>query len=216
MGSFLKHCFNYVYYRIKWRVVNRRNFTTMVNTFDPDLVQVGNQTYGALNVFSSGSQGKLVIGSYCSIAPDVWFVLNNEHHLGHLSTYPFKVMSLHEACPEAVSKGGICVEDDVWIGFGATILDGVTIGQGAVVGARALVTKDVAPYEIVGGVPAQTIGQRFSDEMICRLRDVDVGSISTDFVRSNIDALYEPLDDAVLDELYKRGLPSKGASKKLG
>lgn len=83
----------------------------------------------------------LNIGSYCSIAQKVSFIMNNEHRMDTFSSYPFKHYFTKDKDPEALSKGGINIGDDVWIGFGATILDGVTIGTGAVIAARAVVTK---------------------------------------------------------------------------
>lgn len=83
-----------------------------------------------------------------------------------VSTYPFKRKLFHGG-EEAVSKGDIIVGDDVWVGYGATILSGVHIGQGAVIAAGAVVNKDVPPYAIVGGIPAKVIKYRFS-ESVCK------------------------------------------------
>ena len=89
--------------------------------------------------------------------------------------------------------GGIVVEDDVWIGFGATILSGVHIGQGAVVAAGALVTKDVPPYAIVGGVPAKLIKYRFEQELVRELVDIDYSRLDKQDVREHLDELYSEL-----------------------
>jgi virginiamycin A acetyltransferase len=110
----------------------------------------------------------LQIGRFCQIASDVTFLMNGGNHAIGPSTYPFWVFSGTEE-PLNLSeafKGDIVVGHDVWIGYKATILSGVHIGNGAIVGANSLVTKNVPPYTIVGGNPAQTIRQRFSDEMI--------------------------------------------------
>jgi len=133
----------------RWKCKNQNNKTT-INTIVPiELISVGRNSYGAINVQSWNKNTKLLIGSYCSIAQNVVFMLDVEHYTDHISTYPFKVQSLN-ANAEAYSHGNIIVEDDVWIGYGVTVLSGVNIGQGAVVAAGAVVTKDVPPYAIVG------------------------------------------------------------------
>lgn len=94
---------------------------------------------------------------------------------------------------EGVSKGNIIVDDDVWIGFRSTILSGVHIGQGAIVAAGSVVTKDVPPYAIVGGVPAKVLKYRFSHELIAELLKVDYGKLTEAMIREHIDDLYSKL-----------------------
>ena len=120
---------------------------------------------------------RLVIGKFCSIACGAKFLFNSANHtLRSLSTYIFPVLFEEwgldvERIPEAWdNKGDIVVGNDVWIGYEAVILAGVTIGDGAIVAARAVVTKDVPPYTIVGGVPAKPIRKRFSDGEIAQLQ----------------------------------------------
>ncbi|WP_298022675.1 CatB-related O-acetyltransferase [uncultured Dysosmobacter sp.] len=115
---------------------------------------------------------RLVIGKFCSIACGAKFLFNSANHtLNSLSTYTFPLF--YEAWGHGMSpaeawdnKGDIVIGNDVWIGYEAVILAGVTVGDGAIIGARAVVTKDVPPYTIVGGVPARTIRRRFSQEVI--------------------------------------------------
>jgi serine acetyltransferase len=94
---------------------------------------------------------------------------------------------------EAFSKGNIVIDDDVWIGYGVTILSGVHIGQGAVVAAGAVVTKDVPPYAIVGGVPAKIIKYRFSPEIIEELMKIDYSKLEEDDIKNHIDDLYSEI-----------------------
>ena len=133
----------------------------MLEPFDIDSVEVGRGTYGGLTVQNDVKGRKLYIGSYCSIAQEVVFLLGNEHRLHTLSTFPFCAKYLGELDQDAHSRGNIIVCDDVWIGRRAMILSGVRIGQGAVVAAGAVVTKDIPPYAIVGGVPARVLKYRF-------------------------------------------------------
>ena len=116
---------------------------------------------------------KLVIGKFCSIACRAKFLFNSANHtLSSLSTYPFPIFfdewGLEKSDVAAAwdRKGDIVIGNDVWIGYEAVILSGVTIGDGAVIGARAVVTKDVPPYAIVGGVPARVIRSRFPEETV--------------------------------------------------
>lgn len=178
--------------RREWRKLNPHNFTSAYRPFDFSLVNVGDHTYGALYVLTDGEKSKLSIGSYCSIAPQVVFILASDHPTHTLSTYPFKVKVLKES-KEAISKGDIVIGDDVWIGFRATILSGVRIGQGAIVAAGAVVTKDVPPYAIAAGVPAKVIGYRFDDEKKALLEKIDYSKLDQKFCRENIDLLYTDL-----------------------
>lgn len=170
----------------RWRRANRHNQTVPASFFDSELVSVGNATYGELNVVSFGGSDRVVIGSYCSIAQNVHFIINAGHTMDTFSTYPFRVKLVGSTDSEAVSDGDIVVEDDVWIGWGATILSGVTLGQGCVVAAGAVVTHDVPPYAVVGGVPASIIRMRFDSKTAGELLRLDFGKITPDMVKENL------------------------------
>ena len=122
------------------------------------------------------NRDRLVIGKFCSIACGAKFLFNSANHsLQSLSTYPFPIffeewgLDRSQVARAWDNKGDIVIGNDVWIGYEAVILAGVTVGNGAIIGARAVVTKDVPPYAIVGGVPAKPIRKRFSDETISAL-----------------------------------------------
>lgn len=122
------------------------------------------------------NQERLVIGKFCSIACGAKFLFNSASHaLDSLSTYTFPIFFEEwglpvEDIPKAWdNKGDIVIGNDVWIGYEAVIMAGVTIGDGAIIGTRAVVTKDVPPYTIVGGVPAKPLRRRFDDETVKRL-----------------------------------------------
>lgn len=186
--------------RKKWRKNNSHNTTIAKNHFNQEMVSVGNKTYGEITVYTHNNDNHLYIGHYCSIGPNVQFVLSADHRLDTISTFPFEVKVLGKV-KEGVSKGDIIVKDDVWIGASAIILSGVTIGQGAVVAAGAVVTKDIPPYAVVTGVPAKVIKYRFSEEVIEKLMNLDYSKLSSDMIRENVEKLYIPIDESNVDEL---------------
>ena len=119
---------------------------------------------------------KLIIGKFCSIACGAKFLFTSGNHaLQSLSTYTFPIffeewgLDPKDICRAWDNKGDIVIGSDVWIGYEAVILSGVTIGDGAIIGTRAVVTKDVPPYTIVGGVPARPLRKRFDEKTIEKL-----------------------------------------------
>lgn len=125
------------------------------------------------------NNGRLIIGKFCSIACGAKFIFNCANHtLKSLSTYTFPLFFEEWDLPKSEvasawdNKGDIVIGNDVWIGYDAVIMAGVTIGDGAIIGTRAVVTKDVEPYSIVGGVPAKEIRKRFAPEVIKRLLEL--------------------------------------------
>lgn len=122
---------------------------------------------------------KLIIGKYCSIACGAKFIFTSANHtLKSLSTYPFPLfwekygLSKKNVVKAWDNKGDIIIGNDVWIGYEAVIMQGVSIGNGAIIGTRAVVTKDVEPYTIVGGVPAKPIKKRFDNATIKKLQSI--------------------------------------------
>ncbi len=181
-------------FKRKWRALNPHNFTNAEGLFDPSLVEVGAYTYGGLKVLTYNKDRRLKIGRYCSLAQEVLFVLSADHYIDHISSYPYKVWIMGEN-QEGISKGDIIVENDVWIGFRSTILSGVHIGQGAIIAAGSVVTKDVPPYAIAGGVPAKIIRFRFEQEIIEVLLKVDYSQLTDEMIKDHIDELYSELKD---------------------
>ena len=135
---------------------------------------------------------KLIIGKFCQLATGVRFIMNgSNHHMDGISTYPFKVMgkSWQDAPMNPPFKGNTVIGNDVWIGNSATIMQGIKIGDGAIIGTNALVTKDVAPYTIVGGNPAQEIRKRFDQEAIEFLLELAWWNWPIDKISSNLKAI---------------------------
>ncbi len=193
------------WFQAKWRTLNTHNMTTPDTVFDMQKVHVGKGTYARLNVHSYGSENELLeIGNYCSIAENVHFILGGGHDYQRFSTYPFQA---YYGTPEidAISKGPIRIEDDVWIGFGATVLSGVTIGRGAVIAAGSIVTKNVPPYAVwIGG---KVHRMRFSEDICEKLSTIDFNSLDPLAVRNSDSAfihVYERNVDAVVSEITER------------
>lgn len=140
------------------------------------------------------NRDKLKIGKFCSIACGTKFLFNSANHaLDSLSTYPFPLFFEEwnlerEKVTEAWdNRGDIVIGNDVWIGYEAVILSGVTIGDGAIIGTRAVVTKDVPPYTIVGGVPAKPIRKRFDEKVIKELLKIKWWDWTEEKIARNIE-----------------------------
>ena len=166
---------------------------TMYNDFvnDPKDFQKNNVLY-----HYPINRDRLTIGKFCSIACGAKFIFTSANHkLGSLSTYPFPLffeewdLDRSNVTDAWDNKGDIVIGNDVWIGYEAVIMQGVTIGDGAIIGTRAVVTKDVPPYSIIGGVPAKPIRKRFSDEVISQLLEIKWWDWSDDKVKENISAI---------------------------
>ncbi len=139
---------------------------------------------------------KLIIGKFCSIACGAKFMFTSGNHtMKSLSSYTFPIffdewgLDVKNITSAWDNKGDITIGNDVWIGYEAVIMPGVKIGDGAIVGTRALVTKDVSPYTIVGGVPAKQIRKRFDDETIKKLLEIKWWNWSEERIRKNISAI---------------------------
>lgn len=189
----------------EWRRANSHNDTLPVNQFNFNHVKVGANTYGLLNVIDLNEQGSVLsIGSYCSIAENVTFLLNAEHKLETFLTYPVSERILNTPGAAACSKGDIQIDDDVWIGYGAIINSGVHVGQGAVVAAGSVVTKDVAPYSIVGGNPARFIRYRFDESSRSRAVELDIGNLYKSDLALLSNELDKPITPVVIEEIVRK------------
>ena len=140
---------------------------------------------------------RLIIGKFCSIACGAKFIFNCANHtLKSLSTYTFPLFFEEWDLPKSEvasawdNKGDIVIGNDVWIGYDTVIMAGVRIGDGAIIGTRAVVTKDVEPYSIVGGVPAKEIRKRFAPEVITRLLELQWWNWPDEKIRNVIKAIH--------------------------
>ncbi len=139
---------------------------------------------------------KLIIGKFCSVACGAKFLFTSGNHtMRSLASYTFPIFfdewgldpkNITEAWD---NKGDIIIGNDVWIGYEAVIMSGVKIGDGAIIGTRAVVTKDVPPYTIVGGVPAKPIRRRFDDETVKKLLNLRWWDWEKEKIQKNIPAI---------------------------
>ena len=184
-----------------WKLKNRHNHTYVKTVFPLDKVRVGRYTYGPLQVYSWGNPGeKLIVGDYCSLSPDCRFLLSGNHPITGLLSFPVKYWYGVRGC-ESQTKGPIEVGHDVWIGMGAMILSGVKIGNGAVIAAGSVVTKDVEPFAIVGGNPAKLIKFRFNETLRNELAKLDYSGLDVNWLVQNQHFVYEDLDSSKLIEI---------------
>jgi acetyltransferase-like isoleucine patch superfamily enzyme len=149
---------------------------------------IGTGSHGSPEIFFEGEGGSLSIGSYCSIAAGVKIFLAGEHRTRWVTTYPFNVLLNigSNGDGHSLTKGDVCIGNDVWIAADALILSGVTIGDGAVIAARAVVAKDVPPYSIVGGNPAKVLRYRFEPATIEQLLAIRWWEWSEDKIRESL------------------------------
>ena len=189
----------------KWRKYNSHNDTSVGNIFPLELAKVGKYTYGVLNIKSWGTKGEgLEIGNYVSIGPNVTFALGGNHYTNTITTFPFKVKYFDEKEPEALTKGKIIVEDDVWIGMNTLILSGVKIGKGAIIGAGAVVAKDIPSYAIAVGNPCKVVKYRFSNEIQEKIKNIELDKITEEHKNIIYKALTEENINRIREQLNGR------------
>ena len=142
------------------------------------------------------NRDRLIIGKFCSIACGAKFLFNSANHtLSSLSTYPFPLffeewgLEKRNVAASWDNKGDIVIGNDVWIGYEAVIMAGVTIGDGAIIGARAVVTKDVPPYMVAGVIPSQPIKKRYPEETIAALSELKWWDWPEERIAQNLHAI---------------------------
>jgi chloramphenicol O-acetyltransferase type B len=168
--------------------------------------RIGRHSYGDLKVRSWGEGTLLEVGAFCSFASGVKVFLGGEHRVDWVTSFPFpelwKELAGHfPGHPH--SKGDVVIGNDVWFGTEAIIMSGVRIGDGAVVGARAVVTRDVPPYAIVAGSPARLVRFRFEPSIIDRLvslawwhwDDQRIGKLLPLLLSANVEAFIAAADE---------------------
>lgn len=191
------------------KLVFLKNFVKASNIFVGDYTYFDDGRYGVdkfeeYNVLYNYdfSKVKLVIGKFCAIAAEAKFIMTGDHKLDCISTYPFPIFqhgweNAYDIKDLPV-KGDIIIGNDVWLGYDSLVKNGVAIGDGAIVAARAVVVKDVPPYAIVAGNPAKVVKMRFSDSDIARLLAIAWWDWNIDKINRNLDAICS-LDISMLE-----------------
>ena len=189
-----------IFFRIKWKFLNKHNSVIPQNVFKIENVTVGKMSYGELSLydFSVNSSSNLNIGNYVSIGPNVIFFLNENHFYKRLTTFPISKLQ-NNIIQDSYSKGSIVIEDEVWIGANSLILSGVNIGKGAIIAAGSVVTKNIEPYSIYGGNPAKLIKMRFSDEIISKVKNINISDLPNAIISDKLFA--ESFSDELLEKI---------------
>jgi len=142
----------------------------------PAHVEIGRHTYGydAGTFVRPTATAPISIGSFCSIGPNVLIFGQADHPLELASTFPFRSKAWNTGGPnrDAVTRGAVTIGNDVWLAARAMVLSGVSIGHGAVVGAGAVVARDLPPYAIAVGNPAEVVRHRFAPEIVAALLEI--------------------------------------------
>jgi acetyltransferase-like isoleucine patch superfamily enzyme len=174
-------------------------------------ISIGKFTYGYehLKIRLWGEGTSLRIGNFCSLSDNITFFLGGNHRTDWMSTYPFghiftEKLGNEDIVGHPASKGNIVVGNDVWIGSGVTIMSGVTIGDGAAITANSTITKDVQPYELIGGNPAKSIRYRFSPEIINLLLELSWWNLPIESIKSIAKTLSTVPSSEKLEWLIKR------------
>lgn len=174
------------------------------------IILTGRHSYGINNIEikSWGEGAHLFVGSFCSIAGQQTVFLGGNHRTDWATTFPFG-HALQDVFPAGAihgmehpaSKGHVVIENDVWIGRGCTIMSGLTIGSGSVIAAQSVVVKNVSPYTIVGGNPAQLIKSRFPSSIIDGLLEIQWWNRSDAEINKIVPLLQQPLNHTTLSQI---------------
>jgi len=183
-----------ILFKLRRKFVFKYGFTSE----DPEYkkYKIGEYTYGYPRIFPFHLDNKLEIGKFCSIADGVKIFLGGNHNIKSPTTYSLSYF-MGGSSEESLSKGDVIIGNDVWIGYDALILSGVKIGDGAVIGARSVVAKDVEPYSIVVGNPAKEVRKRFDDKTIKKLLKIKWWNWSTEKIKKNSSILQGDIEEFI-------------------
>lgn len=165
-------------------------------------------TYGSPKIYSWGEGAECRVGHFCSISFGVQVFVGGNHRVDWVSTFPFGHTS-EKTFPEKIpghphTNGDVIIKNDVWIGANVTIMSGVTVGNGAVLAAHSVVTKDVPDYCIVAGNPARIVRKRFTDEQIAALLENPWWELPDEEIRQLVPLLCSDNVDGLISQLRQR------------
>lgn len=179
------------------RIFSRRRSRDIL----PSYIKIGRHSYGLdrRNFAGLDPESPVSVGSFCSFGPEVLIFGRADHPTNLVSTFPFRKRLFAPMGPntDAVTRGGVTIGHDVWVGARAMILSGVTIGSGAVVAAGAVVTRDVPPYAIVAGVPAEVVRYRLTPEQIESILQISWWDWSDERIRKFENLFYGAVDQFI-------------------
>ncbi len=181
--------FGYLPYKLPTDIIKRGDVHFEIYGHTPK-IKVGKGTYGHIKVINYGikNSGDIEIGNYSSIS-DITIILGGGHQFG-ISTYPFRGKFFGEIEKHTQPRQKISIGNDVWIGYDVLILDSVKIEDGAIIGARALVTKDIAQFGIAVGIPAKIIRYRFDDVSIKKIKRTNWWNLDKSELIKYVDIFY--------------------------
>ncbi len=162
--------------------------------------QWGEGSYGLPSIISFDKKSTVSVGNYVSIASNVTFLLGANHKSGLVTTYPVDRINDAKTTTDANEPGNIEIGNDVWIGYGATVIGDVKIGDGAIIGAEALVVDDIPPFAVVGGVPAKVIKYRFNQEQIEKLLTIQWWNWKRETIKEREETIYSKDVDAFISK----------------
>lgn len=174
---------------------NVRNFYYTKDYIYGKNIAIGEWTYGRPQVRFKREDTRLIIGKFCSIASGVQIFMGGDHIMENVSTYPFTVLKefwLNAEGETIKPSQDVVIGNDVWIGTQSTIMPGITIGDGAVIAAHSVVTKNVEPYSIVAGNPARERKKRFDEEVITFLLETKWWDWDIEKIRKYVAVLSQP------------------------
>lgn len=181
------------------------NYSKLKKLRSKGLLKIGRGTYGwqsmQIDYYQGNDDVRVTIGNFTSIGPNIRVITGGIHPIDWISTYPLRKYFNHkdkfkDGMPS--TKGDIVIGNDVWIGTEVMILSGVSIGDGAVIMSRSVVTKDVEPYTLVGGMPAKLIRKRFDDAIIDKLLELSWWDKSDEEIEHLVDLLSSNKSTALL------------------
>jgi acetyltransferase-like isoleucine patch superfamily enzyme len=180
----------------------------MVRGGIPPNVTIGAHTYGYYSdtflwrrtFLQWGESDQIVVGKFCSFGPGVKILGGGEHRKDLVSTFPFRARLSGEShgFSDATSKGPTIIGNDVWFGLDAVVLSGVRIGDGAVIGARSVVSSDVSPYSVVAGNPARVVKFRFTDSQISKMIKIAWWNWDDETIISRLADFYADVDSFIM------------------